>query len=238
MKSLFLMTSAINTKFGIYNAEQRMVQSLATIKSIKDRVPDAKIFLLEMAGVPLTAEQLTVLKGAVDLTFDFTGDDEVRGLYNSTDNWDVVKNVTEVMCFRKALKTLVDTENLDNFDRIFKVSGRYTLTNRFDANLYNEYSNQTNIIMARKRTSQFPYHVTVVDSQYMSRLWSWPKQLTNEIMGCYDNILTYMYERLAAGGYCDIEHGLYKFLDANKIKELDFVGITGNIGPNGAHIED
>jgi hypothetical protein len=72
----------------------------------------------------------------------------------------------------------------------------------------------------------------------MSRLWSWPAPLTTEVVGMYDNILSFMYERLAAGGYCDIEHGLFKFMDHDKVMERDLVGITGNIGPNGAHIED
>ena len=238
MKSLFLLTSAINTKFGVYTADQRMEQMLDSIHSIRARVPDARIMIFEMAGRPLTAEQLDTLTSQVDNILDFTGDDEVIGLYDSTDNWDVVKNVTEVMCFRKGVKALVDTEQLNDVDRIFKMSGRYTLTDDFDIKFYEEYRTQPNIVVAQRRTSQFPYAVTQVDAQFMSRLWSWPRPLTNEIMGVYDNILTFMYERLAAGGYCDIEHGLYQFLDHNKIQEKELVGITGNIGPNGAKVRD
>ena len=238
MKSLFLLTSAINTKFGVYNAAQRMEQMLESIRSIRAHVPDAYIMIFEMAGRPLTDDQLKTLTSKVDNLLDFTRDNDVIGLYDSTDNWDVVKNVTEVMCFRKGLKTLLDTEQLDGVDRIFKMSGRYTLTDAFDIKFYEEYRTQHSIVVAKRRHSQFPYAVTHVDAQFMSRLWSWPRPLTNEIVGAYDNILTYMYERLANGGYCDIEHGLYQFLDHNKIIEKDLVGITGNIGPNGAKVED
>jgi hypothetical protein len=238
MKHLFLMTSATNTKFGVFSAEERIEQMLATIASIRQRAPGARIIMFEMAGRPLTEDQSRILTAQVDNLLDFTGDDSVRGLYDSTDNWDVVKNVTEVMCFRKGLKTLLDTEQLNDVDRIFKISGRYVLTDAFDIKFYEEYKTQPNIVVARRRTSQFPYAVTHVDAQFMSRLWSWPRPLTTEIAGAYDNILSYMYQRLAAGGYCDIEHGLYRFLDHNKVLEKDLVGITGNIGPNGARVED
>ena len=47
-----------------------------------------------------------------------------------------------------------------------------------------------------------------------------------------------MYERLADGGYVDIEHCLYKFLDSEKIIELNAIGVTGNIAPNGHPVQD
>jgi hypothetical protein len=72
----------------------------------------------------------------------------------------------------------------------------------------------------------------------MSRLWSWPADLTEEVIEAYKNSLQYMYQRLNARGYVDIEHCLYKFLDKEKVIEKDIVGISGNIAPNGAAIND
>ena len=94
IRSVFMITSAINTKFGVYSSEQRLEQTLATIASVRKHVPDARIFLLEMAGLPLSAEQAATLGARVESVLDFTGDPDLVGLYNSTDNWDVVKNVT------------------------------------------------------------------------------------------------------------------------------------------------
>ena len=72
----------------------------------------------------------------------------------------------------------------------------------------------------------------------MSRLWSWPVALTDVVLDTYEQGLTYIAERIAAGGYCDIEHMLYKFLPQQHIREVPMTGLTGNIGPNGARIND
>jgi len=239
IRPVFMITSAINTKFGVYSSQQRLEQTLATIASVRERVPNCRIFLLEMAGLPLDKYQVDALTAQVDSLLDFTADPDVVGLYNSTDNWDVVKNVTEVMCFSKALKRLhVDAIKFENTDRVFKLSGRYRLNDQFDLSWYDNYRIQHQIVVASSRSSQFPYTTTLVERQYMSRLWSWPTSLTSEIIGMYDQGLVYMGDRLSQGGYADIEHVLYKFLDPTKVTEKQIVGVEGNIGPNGVAVED
>jgi len=238
-KYAVMITSAINSKFGVYQGDTRLEQTLATVASVRSKIPNAKIFLLEMTGVPLTAEQKTSISNVVDHIMDFTSDQAVVGLYNSTNNWDVVKNVTEVMCFGNALKVLNGDPHFEKeYDRVFKISGRYLLDDQFDINFYEEYKNKHSIVIGSKKPSQFPYHITQTEAQYMSRLWSWPTQLTNEVILFYNHALHYMYERLSNDGYIDIEHCLYKFLDPAKIINKSPLGITGNIAPNGSIIKD
>ena len=235
----FLITSAVNTKFGVYSNEERLGQTLATISGVRKNVPDAKIIVLEMGAIPLTAEQSMAITGLADNLITFSDDPAVTGLYHSTDNWDVVKNVTEVMCFQNALKKLyVETTVLHDVQRIFKLSGRYLLNDNFDIGFYDAYANENMIVVGKSRSSQFPFAATGVERQYMSRLWSWPSKLTPEVITGYNQGLEYMYQRLAAGGYVDIEHVLYKFLDPAKVLEKDVLGLHGNIGPNGAAVAD
>ena len=238
MKYGVMITSAVNTKFGVYSTEQRLEQTLATIASVKSKIPGCKIFLIEMAGMPLSQDQKNTLTGVVDHLIDFTSDKNVVGLFNSTDNWDVVKNVTEVMCFGSALKTLKDTGVTQDLDRIFKVSGRYLLDNNFDIEFYEQYKNRPCMVVGKSKSSQFAFETTQIERQFMSRLWSWPVELTDEVIDVYINSLKFMYERLQAGGYADIEHCLYKFLDHDKIIEKDTVGVQGNIAPNGVAVND
>ena len=239
IRPVFMITSAINTKFGVYSSQQRLEQTLATIASVKKHVPDVRIFLLEMAGLPLTDDQAATLSAEVESLINFTNDPDVVGLYNSTDNWDVVKNVTEVMCFSKALKRLhIDAIKFENTDRVFKLSGRYLLNDKFDLSWYDNYRIQHQIVVGTSKGSQFPYATTLVERQYMSRLWSWPTSLTGEIISVYDRGLAYMGERLGQGGYVDIEHMLYKFLDPTKVTEKQLLGLEGNIAPNGQAIQD
>jgi hypothetical protein len=72
----------------------------------------------------------------------------------------------------------------------------------------------------------------------MSRLWSWPVGLTTEVINVYQEGFSYIAERIAAGGYCDIEHMLFKFLPHEYIYEVAKTGVCGNIGPNGMRVDD
>lgn len=232
------MTSAINTKFGVYNADQRFHQTLNTIQTVRSKIHNCTIFLLESAGQPLTEEQKNQLTDKVEHILDFTSDSAVTGLYNSTNNWDVVKNVTEVMCFILALRTLTDSGQLNDFDRVFKISGRYALNDNFDINYYESYKIKPFAVIRQRKPSHFPAGLTGVDYQFMTRLWSWPTSMNNEILEVYQNSLNYMYEKLAQGRYADIEHCFYKFLNHDKLIEKDVIGIQGFIGPNGVAVNE
>lgn len=232
-----MITSAINTKFGVFNSDQRLQQTIDTINSINGRAPGAKIFLIEMAAIPLTERQRELLSVLVDDIVDFDDDQDVKDIFNGSDNWDWVKNATEVMCFKQAIEQLRDKGAFDGVDRIHKISGRYFLSDNFELTRYD--ADPDKIFVKTPMTSQFPAQVTGnIPVQYMSRLWSWPVSLTDEVISTYENGFVYIAERIAAGGYCDIEHMLYKFLPQSHIHEVAMTGVSGNIGPNGARIDD
>jgi len=235
IRHAFMVTSAINTKFGVYNNQQRLEQTLGTIDSIRARVPDAKIVVVEMGAIPLTDEQTDTLESASDLLINFNDDEDVQAIFVS-DNWDVVKNTTEVMCFRRALDQCLEYGEFDDVDRVHKISGRYRLNDNFNLQRYED--NPTRLIVTHRHKSQFPFNVIGVEYQYMSRLWSWPARATAAVIDAYDEGLGYIAERISQGGYCDIEHMLYKFLPADLILEASPVGLEGNIGPNGMAVND
>ena len=72
----------------------------------------------------------------------------------------------------------------------------------------------------------------------MARLWSWPVSMTPEIITVYDDSFMYIAERVAAGGYADIEHVLYKFLPVEHVTEIPLLGVEGSIAPNGQPIKN
>ena len=235
MNHAFMITSAVNTKFGVYTSEQRLQQTIETIASVKQHVPDASIFLIEMAAIPLTAAQRNTLEPLVSQIVDFDDNEDVKAIFLS-ENWDLVKNTTEVMCFRMTLEQLQGAGAFEGIDRIHKLSGRYQLSNNFDVKRYEQYPDK--IVTTHPYASQFPLQLTQVTNQYMSRLWSWPTSLMAEVLDVYEQGLDYIAGRIAAGGYCDIEHMLFKFLPQQHIQEFDKVGVKGNIGPNGAPVDD
>ncbi len=235
MKHCFVVTSAVNSKFGVYKPVERLEQTLQTVSSIRQRVPDSKIILMECAGTSLTAEQESALDQAVDVFVDFTQDEDVQAIYQSN-NWDIVKNTTEIMCFARVLEMCRDDNDFDGIDRIHKMSGRYLLNNDFDLGVYEKYPDK--IIVGPKNRSQFPFEVTGIELQYMARLWSWPIGLLDPVIQVYNNSLSYISQRIQQGGYADIEHVLYKFLPAEHVQEISLLGVEGTIAPNGVAIKN
>jgi hypothetical protein len=237
IKHCFIVTSAINSKFGVYPPVQRLEQTVDTIKSIKNRIPNSKIVIMECCGTPIRPDQAEVLKQAADVFIDFSTDPDVIEMYDS-DNWDVVKNGTEIMCFGRALHQLKDAGEFVGIDRIHKMSGRYILNDLFDPELYEQTDNRMKIIIGPKCSSQFPPQVTQVPFQYMARLWSWPAELLDEVIGVYEDSFLFFAERVANGGYVDIEHVLAKFLNPDHVREIQNLGVEGCIAPNGQPIKN
>ena len=237
MKALFVLSSAINTRFGAYKPDVRLQQTIDSIKSIKERCPDAKVCVVEMAGVPLEEEQARQLQAHCNYFFDFSRDEAVKSIYESTENWDWVKNTTEVMCFANVLAELQAQGITKEFDCIFKMSGRYCLTENFPTIDYDTVPDR--IVILERKGSQFPAQVTGGKQyQYMSRLWSWPASDTQKVIDSYNEGFVAMAEHIHAGGYFDIEHMLYAYLPKELVTEIPRVGLRGLLGPTGAAIED
>jgi hypothetical protein len=235
IKHCFIVTSAVNSKFGIYSPEERLAQTVITLQNIKFKIPDAKIIVMECAGTVLTQSQSDTLENNCDLLLDFSQDPDVLAIYQS-DNWDVVKNSTEIMCFGRALRMCQDDGDFEGVDRIHKMSGRYVLNDEFDLSVYEQYKDR--IIIGPKHQSQFPYQVTGIELQYMARLWSWPNNQTERVIQVYQDSLAYIGQRVSQGGYADIEHVLYKFLPQELVQELPLLGVEGFIAPNGVPIKN
>lgn len=235
-KISFAITSAINTKFGIYTADQRLQQTIDTMKSIREKVPTAQIIILESGNRAISAEQFSSLSKYANYIIDFTNEEDVKQIHTTINNHDVVKNTTEMLCFIKFLKIAVDNKLFDGIERIFKMSGRYQLNDNFDINFYNDKSRK--IVVKEKLKSQFPLATTLIEHQYMTRLWSFDTSMVSDIIDKYTDMLQYSVDRLNNNGYADIEHCLYKFLDSNTVVEVQTIGVSGNIAPNGFRVED
>jgi len=235
IKHCFIVTSAVNSKFGVYTPEERTAQTIATLDNIRERVPGCKIVVMECGGTPPTNDQLKTLVQHSDYLLNFSNDPDVQAIYVS-DNWDLVKNSSEIMCFARALRECKERGVLAGIDRVHKMSGRYLLNTDFNLDVYEQYADR--IVIGPKYKSQFPFEVTGIELQYMARLWSWPIAQNDRVIKVYDDSLDYIGQRVAQGGYADIEHVLYKFLPPELVQEIPLLGVEGSIAPNGAAIKN
>lgn len=239
MKTMVIVTSAVESRFGIYTPEQRLDMTLATIANLRQRLPDATIVISEVSGGGLKSEYEDQLMDACDVFLDFTTNAQVNWIYTNPawyDNWDIVKNLTELTTFPMALTAIRDSGDIFGCERIFKMSGRYLLNNTFVENFYLEPPARYKIVIGKRRPSQFPYAATLLNEQYMARLLSWPIAMHENMIQYYNKARDYMKSRLQAGGYADIEHCLFYALPQEHVLEVDEVGVYGTIAPNGAAI--
>jgi hypothetical protein len=234
-RSAFVVSSAIHAKHGIYGSNQRLDQSIETFKSIQKYASGADIIVLDGGCQHLTNEEKEKLKSYITTFYSFVDAENVQEIQKSN-NWDIVKNTIELIMFGSFFDS--QYKNLMNtYDRIFKLSGRYTLNENFD---YERHMNAKEKILIRgPYTSQFTPEITGgVTTQYMSRLWSFDSQLLPEIVESYKNMFAHMIERLQNKGYIDIEHLLQVHLPSHRVELVGKIGVQGNIAPNGVGVSD
>lgn len=239
MNHVFLITSAMVTKFGTFDKEKRIEQTFQTISSIQKRIPNAKIVLIESSALPVEEELLDKFREVVTFIVNMSGDKTLAHIRENTENWDIAKNMSELLAFNSALRMLEEeTDIFNDADRIHKISGRYTLNDNFNLNLYSHFADK--IILPMRYKSQFTHELdnTNIPFQYMSRLWSWPKSLHTEVKDFYKLAVDTFIQRLKDKSRVDIEHLLFLLLPQEHIREVPIIGVSGQLGQNGRHVDN
>jgi len=234
-----LITSAINAKFSIYSPEERLAQTLETIKSVRERIPNAVICLTDCSQPGISEEVANKLNSAnVDYFIDFSDDDNVKWIHDNITVQDVVKNLTELGVVQGFFNIAQEEGWFKDCDRVFKVSGRYTLTEKFNTKDYENDIVGDKYVVSKRMLSQFVPGVTGTDQQYMLRVYSFGGNRIAEFILLLEDMTEHMQDRVNAGGYIDIEHLWYKFLPKADVVEFDRTGVKGLVAPNGQAIEN
>jgi len=127
-KYLFLITSVINFKKkplpysqtrSIYTPAKRIDQTLKTVKSIREKAPQAKIVLLELGTF---SNQLSKLKREVD-NFVWLGTNPLVRLAVDSKHRGLGEAIGLIFSYPLLKKK--------RYDYILKISGRYTLNENF-----------------------------------------------------------------------------------------------------------
>lgn len=244
-KQIVLITSAIYTNYGIYSAEDRFKQTLATAKSAREHIPDSVIYLIDNSKVDIQEDESQAfddLLDAVDHYFDNSDDPDIQFFHNNVRNYDIGKNSMEVLGFLKFLQyAQSDEETKELFkdaNRIFKLSGRYELTDQFDLSKFDNEETKGKYVFKKAQPAWCDQNVTGTDHLLQTRLWSFTPDLLDETANTFRKIIDTMFAIYNRDQYIDVEHSLHKFLDHDKLVQLDTVGLKGNIAPNGMLVID
>lgn len=188
---------------SVFSAGERFAQTLASIRSVQDKIPDAAIILLENSS--LTSDETSLLQNCVTQVVSYSGDSEAVKWRDSP-----FKGAGELYMLIQALKWIRKL----NYDRIFKLSGRYCLNARFEL-------------------SSFPadtFGFYSVGTSFSTRLYSVPKSL--ECL--YGLQLKKAFRESKQGN--SIESFIMSGVPESKISRLSWLGVTGHIAVTGDYI--
>ena len=143
MNDLVLITSVICTtnnplsytnNRSVYSHVERFEQSKKTIQTVKEKIPNSKIFIVECSN--LNEEMTNYLIKNSDYFLNLYNNEQIR---NNTSH--VSKSLGEGTMTLCALKFII--QNNIEFENLIKISGRYWLSEKFD---YNKFNNNDIVI--------------------------------------------------------------------------------------------
>lgn len=245
MKNTVLVTSAVYTNYGIYDTKQRIQQTLDTVNSARKYIPDCTVILIDNSTTAIAQDdsvELNELFDSVDYYIDNSDDKDIQHFHNNIVNYDIGKNSMECIGMYKALAYM--STNLEIMDiitsssRIFKLSGRYQITDKFDIAKFDNETTADKYVFKRAQPSWIPTADIGVTTLLQTRLWSFTPSLFTDTIELFQNIINNMFATFNQQKYIDVEHSMAKFIPADKLVEIDTVGLIGNIAPNGMVVVD
>ncbi len=240
-----LVTSAVYSNYGVYNPQERIQQTMETVVSARKYIPNATIILVDNSKVDVQSDdsdEFNALIDAVDYYIDNSDDADIQHFHNHVQNYDIGKNSMECLGLFKALSYISNNIEIMNkvtsSNCIFKLSGRYVITDKFDIAQFDNDNTKNKYVFKKAQPSWIPIKDTGVDKLLQTRLYSFTPSLFVDTINLFKQIIDNMFVTFNQQKYIDVEHSMAKFIPAEKIVELDVVGLKGNIAPNGMMIID
>jgi hypothetical protein len=239
-KFLFLVGSALNhfkeDDLSAFKTEERFQQTLDTLQSIKDKVPDAYILIYEASETPIKQEYKDKFVEQSDLFIECGDDPYMRSLYENLhrdpDKFTFVKSMLECRCLEIVLTHMMEHNIFNDATRVFKLSGRYKLNEYFDIDDY-----KTRFLTNKYVMKYYDYEERFEDIEniysllygckgsIVTGLWSFDRFLFNDIFSVLQRSFEYMERAIQLTAGIDIEHSFYHFIDRDKILNVPILGL-------------
>lgn len=160
---------------SIFTKEERFIQTLHTIRSIREKIPDAFIVLVDNSK--LTTIEIDSLRDKTDYFINIIDDNELN-YYTDEHELKLFSELSQQLMFYKHFIKKIDVSKIKHF---FKMSGRYYINDTFDYNIFN---NDSNI---------FKKNDTVTDRDYYYT--SFYKLNKNEVLHYFESLNNIMKEK-------------------------------------------
>ncbi len=243
-KFLFIITSALHPfeKGSFHNlSEDRFNQTLKTIETVREKVPNSTILLVESSEFKLEEQYRKILIKNSDIFLECYEDETLKrtyeNLHSNPSQFNFGKSILESIGMRNAFEKIINDRLFLSHHRIFKLTGRYYLNEDFDINDYcsrclvNYYV--FNVCKFNDKNLEYFKDLMGIDGQLTTGLWSFCSTLIYQTYETYQKSIQYMDWVLSTGNSIDIERCLYKFIDERNIVNMKVLGATQIHGPTG-----
>ena len=213
MKNLVLISSVIKTSSNplsyintrsIYSHEERYEQTKKTIQSIKEKIPGAKIIMVECSN--FRDDEIEYLQNNTDYFLNLYNDSEKKERIQSRS-----KSLGEGTMTFSALEFIM--QNNIEYDNLIKISGRYWFSEKFNYEIFNN-----NDIVVK--------YIDDNDYNVFTALYKLPKYVIPD----FKNFLENNYQKMVnCIGY---ENLFANFLKEHKyvnIHVVNPIGLTGHL---------
>jgi len=230
----FIITSTINTKkltgVNVFDSDNRFVETLKTIESIRKKVPNSKIVFIDNSSDPLSDKQTSCIEKHVDLFHQIE-----HNIFTLFVNDIGSKGMGEAYIMYKALE-LIEQHNLLG-KRVFKITGRYYLAESFDISYYDEpeligkYAHKINQWDVSK--DNFVNHRERV-VYFETRLWSFCSSLFDD----YRILLQQIFKLIVSSigePMCNLEMSHWQLTPRDKVFEVETIHVEGHTADNGLY---
>lgn len=220
----FLITSHINAKHSILDKDLRFQQTLETINSVRLKVANAKILFCDNSIIPLSQEQYEVITSLVDKFIPYQNNLFTR--YVSNDGYNTGLN--EMLVIEEMFRVMKDDNLIGK--RIFKLSGRYKLHDKFDISEY-EKPEYLGKYVGRITTWWFNEGAFYKDD-FSTVLYSMCSSLFDDYVDLLDKVFETMLRTPDS-----MEHAHNVCFPKDKLLILPHVHVCGNISKTNEYIE-
>lgn len=243
--NIVIITSALSVDTpGINSLATRIYQTLSTVNSIKANMEQVEIWVLDASHTELHSsvydmfpsdvyffklneifkdEVLKIRQQAKLLAQEFNslyktlGGTPVKDIIHSA----YIKNRTEIFMLNRFL----EYKDLSDYNRLYKISGRYMVSTDFNQHQHN-IASETIVFKNKDKSNTL---VAGLLHQYPCMFWS----IDTTILPTFKKIVSEI-EKWIEDSYLDrkqvvdLEHAFYKFTTGGiKVKEIATIGIIG-----------
>jgi len=232
MTNIWIINSAVSPARGlsVFDEPTRVVQTIKTLDSIDKYCPNDHKFIFDSSPSEPDRKLLSYIVDRENTTFVYLGQlPEVKKFSLSGQ-----RSKAETISFNAFLNWFAKYEHdLETPKRIYKLSGRYELTDDF---VPYDPSYDGSFVFASSEESWMSKDK--IDSSGASKLFKlrlW--HMDYSLLDTFHQSLNKIYTDCEEHGI-DIEHSYWKNLHNHPVVEVDKIGVKGLIGPNGAAVED